>query len=520
MANALAPMMQRPDQMALPSSGLQTPNYLSPTMPAPSPAAPRAVPNALAASSPYMSAPKKPQNEMLGAAVRGFQRGFDPAGFEKQREDAKADGMEKAKQTLTLMQQQRQLPAEQRAQWWTTNAQQIGQIIGQDLSQQPVDPNAFTDEALDGQIAMLSGKLGIAPTVPEPMSAYQKAQIELAKGKADDPTLFNTPKGVVAIGPDGKPTLVYDTADSQKLQDLPEGMWYGPDGKGPPQPIPGYVDMRTKIAQGSQSPGSGKSIKNLTPAEIEARGYPKGTVVQVDENGKEYVNSRPSTQQTGQPTESERAAGLHATVSINGLRNIMAKEGAGYNRAGGMEQVAGIVGGENERLYDQAADEFIDGYLRAMTGAAATKSEIDTYKRQWFPAFGDSDAVIKQKSAGRLNALKGMKSKAGRAWNPEWDGMIADLEQQAAPAQQNEGPKFPDGTPITQERLQQLNPQMRSIYAAQLAAYEKDNGNDDAFIDSLFPSDPQVQDAGVELPAGVTQEEWDAMTPEEQALFQ
>ena len=38
--------------------------------------------------------------------------------------------------------------------------------------------------------------------------------------------------------------------------------------------------------------------------------------------------------------------------------------------------------------------------------------------------------------------------------------------------------------------------------------------DDDTFIDSLFPAD------GGELPAGVTQEEWDVMTPEEQALFQ
>lgn len=511
MANALAPMMQRPDQMDLPPNGLQTPNYMSPTVPAPAPAAPRVRANALA-PSPYMTAPKKPQNEMLGAAVRGFQRGFDPAGFEKQREDAKTAGLEKAKQTLTLMQQQRQLPAEQRTQWWTQNAPQIGEIIGQDLSQQPVDPNAFTDEALDGQIAMLSGKLGIAPPVPEPMSAYQQAQIELAKGKADDPTLFNTPKGVVAIGPDGKPTLVYDTADSQKLQDLPEGMWYGQDGKGPPQPIPGYVDMRTRIAQGSQNSGSGKSIKNLTPVEIEARGYPKGTVVQVDENGKEYVNSRPSTQQTGQPTESERSAGLHATVSINGLRNIMAREAGGYNRAGVMEQAGGVVGGENERLYDQAADEFIDGYLRAMTGAAATKSEIDTYKRQWFPAFGDTPAVIAQKSAGRLNALKGMKSKAGRAWQPEWDGMIAQLEGESGGQRQGGGPLI-DPLQATGNAMQ------KSILDGMRQALTSDNGADDnmdGFIDGLFPAD----DAATELPSGVTQEEWDAMTPEEQALFQ
>jgi len=432
--------------------------------------------------------------------VNGFQRGLDPKGWQAGQDQAKADKAEGVKKQIAMLQNIRALPMEQRMQ----ALPQISQSIGKQIP-----PELMQDQAIDTHLAMLMGEAGMAPSTPEPMSEYQRAQIGIEREKLNkpkppievngvlvdpetyepvytspkDPKYFNTGQAVVSVGPDGKPSVLYRDPQQQS--------------------------------------GSTARYENISAAEMEALGYPKGTIGQRNIITNQVdVKSRPSTQQTGQPTESERAAGLHATVSINGLRNIMAKEGAGYNRAGGMEQVAGIVGGQNERLYDQAADEFIDGYLRAMTGAAATTSEIDTYKRQWFPAFGDSDAVIKQKSAGRLNALKGMKSKAGRAWNPEWDGMIADLEQQAAPAQQNEGPKFPDGTPITQERLQQLNPQMRSIYAAQLAAYEKDNGNDDAFIDSLFPSDPQVQDAGVELPAGVTPEEWDAMTPEEQALFQ
>ena len=167
MANALAPLMPAPHKMALPSSGLQTPEYLSPTAPVPPPVAPRAMPNALAAPNAYMGAPKKPQNEMLGAAVRGFQRGFDPEGFEQQRAQGKADGLEKQKQTLALMQQQRQLPEAQRTQWWQQNAGTIGQIIGQDISQQQVDWTQFSDQALDGQIAALSGQLGIAPEKPE-----------------------------------------------------------------------------------------------------------------------------------------------------------------------------------------------------------------------------------------------------------------------------------------------------------------------------------------------------------------
>ena len=126
MDNALAPAMRKPGLMA---GGLQT-AISAPTAPAPDPAAPRAMPNALSAPNAYMGAPKKPQNEMLGAAVRGFQRGFDPAGFEQQRAQGKADGLEKQKQTLALMQQQRQLPEAQRTQWWQQNAGTIGQIIG------------------------------------------------------------------------------------------------------------------------------------------------------------------------------------------------------------------------------------------------------------------------------------------------------------------------------------------------------------------------------------------------------
>lgn len=514
MDNALAPAMRKPGLMA---GGLQTPEYLSPTAPAPDPAAPRAMPNALSAPNAYMGAPKKPQNEMLGAAVRGFQRGFDPAGFEQQRAQGKADGLEKQKQTLALMQQQRQLPEEQRTQWWQQNAGTIGQIIGQDISQQQVDPAQFSDQALDGQIAALSGQLGIAPATPEPMSAYQREQVRLEELKMQQPRnqFIQGPDGAIAVGNLNDGTI-------KTLQ------------PGQPKPDPANYDMVTtadgviavnkrdpsdKIRIGAAPPrasaGDGVGFRSLTPDQVAQRGYPAGTVVQVDSRGKEYVNSRPSTQQTGQPTESERSAGLHATVSINGLRNIMAREAGGYNRAGVMEQAGGVFGGENERLYDQAADEFIDGYLRAMTGAAATKNEIDTYKRQWFPALGDTPAVIAQKSAGRLNALKGMKSKAGRAWNPEWDGMITELEGEAVG-----GPGQPKGGGPLIDPLQATGNAMgQSIQDAMRQALTRDNGqnDDESFIDSLFPADDGASD---QIPEGITPEEWNVMPPEDRALFQ
>ena len=506
MNNALASLMPRPDMQGvdpnMPMRRLPVPGMALPTAVAPAPMA-RPQTNALAGVQPsWNSQPKPQQNMLLSSAVNGFQRGLDPKGWQAGQDQAKADKAEGVKKQIAMLQNIRALPMEQRMQ----ALPQISQSIGKQIP-----PELMQDQAIDTHLAMLMGEAGMAPSTPEPMSEYQRAQIGIEREKLNkpkppievngvlvdpetyepvytspkDPKYFNTGQAVVSVGPDGKPSVLYRDPQQQS--------------------------------------GSTARYENISAAEMEALGYPKGTIGQRNIITNQVdVKSRPSTQQTGQPTESERGAGLHATVSINGLRNIMAKEGAGYNRAGGMEQMGGLVGGENERLYDQAADEFIDGYLRAMTGAAATKNEIDTYKRQWFPAFGDTDAVLKQKSAGRLNALKGMKSKAGRAWNPEWDTIIADLEatQPATQASASNGPKFPDGTPITRENLQKLPPQLQEVWSKLLPPEANNDPNDDAFIDSLFPADSGSQPDGGGLPAGVTQEEWDAMTPEEQALFQ
>lgn len=123
---------------------------------------------AMPASNPFAPPKGQPRNALLASAFDGFQRGFDPAAFEKRQATNKADGMEKAKQTLALIQQQRALPAEQRAAWWKQNADTIGGIINQDVSSMPIDEAQFTDQALDGHAAALSAQLGIAPEKPDP----------------------------------------------------------------------------------------------------------------------------------------------------------------------------------------------------------------------------------------------------------------------------------------------------------------------------------------------------------------
>jgi hypothetical protein len=368
--------------------------------------------------------PKQSSNP-IGGIMRGLATGMlgpEKIGAIDQRHDQKK--AETLKKGIATLQQIRQLPVERRI----ALVPQISQAIGR-----PVPESMMSDQEIDTQLAMMMGEAGLSPERP----AFQGVNLGGGAYGSFNPNETDPTKALTVIRqPDAEPV---------KPQDLPEGMWYGPDGKGPPQPIPGYVGMRTSIAQGSQNAGGSKKTINLTPAEVEARGYPKGTVVQRDEEGNEMVRSRPSTAQTGQPTESERSAGLHAAISLNGLGNIMRMEGGGYDRANLVNQMGGGVGGERERLYDQAADEFVDGYLRAMTGAAATKQEIETYKKQWFPVLGDNAKVIEQKSVGRLNALRGMKRKAGRAWDPSWDSVITDLEQKFGGATSGGPPQAPTG---------------------------------------------------------------------------
>jgi hypothetical protein len=420
-----------------PAVGSMSPNSTAPAPPQSKPGSPLAMPAMSANASPTMpmQQPKAANPNPLAGAFASFARGFAPQQTAAVDERYKADGMERNKKALTWLQQTAQLPAEQRAAFTLSRAQDIARDTGQSYEAVVAsarDPNGFSDDSIKQGIAAFSAQLGMAPTSAEPMTEYQRRQIELEEQKAAQG------RNQFIQGPDG--SLAVGNLNDGTIKELRPGQ---------PKPDPANYDMVTtadgviavnknnpndRIRVGarppSQSSGSdGLAFRTLTPEELAQRGYPKGSVVQVDSRGKEYRTASPSTAQTGQPTESERAAGLHAQVSLNGLRQLMAMEGEGYNRAGVAEQLFGSTFGlEKERLYDQSADEFIDGYLRAMTGAAATKQEIETYKKQWFPQWGDTAPVIAQKSAGRLNAIQAMKSKAGRSWNPNWDALLNQMQ--------------------------------------------------------------------------------------------
>lgn len=469
-------------------------------------------PNALAAFMPQQQKP-----DAMYAFMDTLQRTIDPAAADAREQRMTTQQQQKLQQNLSYVQHMQGMPMDQRLAF----AQQVAGQMGIDAAK--FDANAFTDEALAQSIATLSSHLGIAPTAPEYMNLgggnvgmVRDGKFSLAREVPQEakPTWEEVNGRIIDVNDPTNVLADYSDQDPEQgvkweeYQDASGQLWQINPYTGEPR----KVEVPRGRVPGSDS-GPQVRYENISAAEMEAMGYPPGTIGQRNVvTGQINVTSRPTTQQTGQPTEGERAAGLHAGIAINGLQNLTQMEqGQGYNRAGGWEQAGGFVGGENERLYDQAAAEFIDGYLRAMTGAAATSNEIATYRAQWFPQFGDTPKVVQQKAEGRLNAIRQMKSKTGRAWNPEWDAIIADLERQvgggAQPGAQS-GPEAiingpaPAGLPPEMKAVwEQGNPTMRRV-----------------ILGSLTPQQLQAVQQQ-QLPPGVTQEMWDVMDEEDRAAF-
>jgi len=195
MANALAMMMPPTGLPGVdPTRQPPMPGMSTSTAVAPAPMqAPRQ--NALATPMTANFNPPKPkqQNMLLSSAVNGFQRGLDPKGWQAGQDQAKADKAEGVKKQIAMLQNIRALPMEQRMQ----ALPQISQSIGKQIP-----PELMQDQAIDTHLAMLMGEAGMAPSTPEPMSEYQRAQIALEEQKANQPRnqFIQGPDGAISVG--------------------------------------------------------------------------------------------------------------------------------------------------------------------------------------------------------------------------------------------------------------------------------------------------------------------------------
>jgi hypothetical protein len=207
-----ASMIQKPMQ----SAALN----MNPQMALPAPAQANA-PGPMSPQQPMQAPPNNALMQAIGGGLNAFRKSFDPEGYKASQAEAKTAEGDKLKQTLALMQQQRALPEAQRGQWWQQNAPTISKIIGQDVSQMPVDVSKFTNEALDGQIAALSAQAGIGPVVSEAYTLAPGAQRYGADGRvvASNPGTEKT-RAPIIIG-----NVAYDPETYQPVITGPEAAY-------------------------------------------------------------------------------------------------------------------------------------------------------------------------------------------------------------------------------------------------------------------------------------------------------
>jgi hypothetical protein len=93
----------------------------------------------------------------------------------------------------------------------------------------------------------------------------------------------------------------------------------------------------------------------------------------------------------------------------------------GYNRAGfwsgAKAMLPNMAQDSNTQKQSQEERNFINAVLRRESGAAISPTEFTSAEKQYFPRAGDSDGVVAQKRANRLQVLASLKAEAGPTWD-------------------------------------------------------------------------------------------------------
>lgn len=170
------------------------------------------------------------------------------------------------------------------------------------------------------------------------------------------------------------------------------------------------------------------SFRPATAEEVAYAGLPEGTAAQMNvATGKLEIMSRPNPQSGGMPTEAERKFAMYQQSAARAAETMQAMEDAGYNRmewnaANGSSAVMNALPfvknvefDQRAKEYDHAASVLAESWLRARSGGAATKDEIEMYSEQISPKPGDGPDVRKQKAQFRSQMVDDLAIGAGRA---------------------------------------------------------------------------------------------------------
>jgi hypothetical protein len=136
----------------------------------------------------------------------------------------------------------------------------------------------------------------------------------------------------------------------------------------------------------------------------------------INETAKEDTKIIEGTEKTKTTADEKVSLGFFnrmtgAEESIKGLGE--------FDSASVWEQAKGITNitaSSELQQYRQAADDWIRAKLRRESGAVIGPQEMEKEYEIYFPRIGDSQAVIDQKGGARKEAMRSMKTAAGRAF--------------------------------------------------------------------------------------------------------
>lgn len=227
-------------------------------------------------------------------------------------------------------------------------------------------------------------------------------------------------------------------------------------------------------------------VRDLTPAEVAARGLPEGTVAQIKPDGSLNVINRGGERFT----EGQRLSAAFYHRALGAEQNIDRLSRVGNGRpsaavlAFGEGRIRENALSPTDRQWVQAARDWLAPILRRDTGAAVSPGELVTYMGTYIPNPTDDDVTLAQKAASRRRAQEGLRGTAGGAY----DELLQTLGVNPN-AQTRRGPPF-ELTPAQLESARRV--------AAQREPGRRYRPGDRLNPLDINPADPRVSLANIQ----------------------